>query len=138
MAFNGAGFIKNLGADTAKNPFALEIKDPDTVTLALELAEIMPLLELVAVMSPVMTMVPVELLNNPEAVFAEILPTTLIVPAELFPIPLPDADVLAVTFPVALITPVELLCAPYGFTVPVPPVIFPTMFIVPTFVLFAP
>jgi hypothetical protein len=89
-------------------------------------------------MSPVMVIIPVELLSTPDATFADILPTTIIVPEETFTIPLLDAVDPPVTFPVALITPVELLFKPNGFIVPDPPVILPTMVIVPMPVLFAP
>jgi hypothetical protein len=72
----------------AANPFALPINEPLTLTLAAVLRDANPCAELVAVMSPVETIVPVLALLRPWALVpfpaVSVLVVTVIVPVLVF------------------------------------------------------
>jgi len=65
FAVVGVGSMRYLDAYMADIPFALPMSDPLILTLAAVLSEDKPLAELVAVMSPVDTIVPVLALFRP-------------------------------------------------------------------------
>jgi hypothetical protein len=100
LAVVGVGSMRYFAALTATVPFALPMSDPLILTLAAGLADTKPLAELVAVMSPVETIVPVLALLSPVAV-----------------VPLPPVSVVEV----ALMVPVLALLMPKA-VVPLPPV----------------
>ena len=107
-------------------PFALPMSDPLTLTLAAVLADANPLAELLAVMLPVNTTVPVLALLTPAAVDAVTLPVIVTVPVLAFVTPELALLFPPVTFPVSVTEPVKVLVIPSPFVdVPIPPVTFP-------------
>jgi len=121
-------------------PFALLMSDPLTLTLADVLADANPFAELVAVMSPVETIVPVLALLSPDAVVplppVSVVDVTLIVPVLALLMPnalvlLPPVTVLDVT----VIVPVLALVIPVDWVVP-PVIVLEVTVIVPVLTLF--
>jgi hypothetical protein len=108
----------------AANPFALPINEPLTLTLAAVFGDASPCAELVAVMSPVETIVPVLELLRPWALATlppvSVLVVTVTVPVLELLIPTPDPP--AIVLDVTVIDPVLGLLIQKE-AAPAPPVI---------------